>query len=170
MLFVLSVSGTSPNFTSIPLLALKLWQFFLIRDWPEIRKLEIHPLEFCSISGVWGKFEMSNLTRLFLIKCYWMLQNARVTAFTVSELLRENQQRVKLVPPLPIYIRVKPLFDLYLARVYFMLRFLCKKSSIISITFPLLKTSEELDCLEKLVIESVILLHTIFYYCFLINR
>ena len=35
-----------------------------------------------------------------------MLQNARVTAFTVSELLRENQQgggRVKLspLPPLP---------------------------------------------------------------------
>ena len=25
-----------------------------------------------------------------------MLQNARVTTFTVSELLRENQQRVKL--------------------------------------------------------------------------
>ena len=26
------------------------------------------------------------------MKCYWMLQNAKVTAFTVSELLRENQQ------------------------------------------------------------------------------
>ena len=26
------------------------------------------------------------------IKCYWILQNIRVTAFTVSELLRENQQ------------------------------------------------------------------------------
>ena len=30
-----------------------------------------------------------------------MLQNARVTAFTVSELLRENQQGVKLPPPPP---------------------------------------------------------------------
>ena len=29
-----------------------------------------------------------------------MLQNARVIAFTVSELLRENQQGVKLPPPL----------------------------------------------------------------------
>ena len=27
-----------------------------------------------------------------LIKCYWMPQNARVTAFTASESLRENQQ------------------------------------------------------------------------------
>ena len=27
-----------------------------------------------------------------LIKCYRMLQNAMVTAFTVPELLRENQQ------------------------------------------------------------------------------
>ena len=25
------------------------------------------------------------------MKCYWMLQNARITAFTVAELLRENQ-------------------------------------------------------------------------------
>ena len=31
-----------------------------------------------------------------------MLQNVRVTAFTVSELLRENQQREEnLSPPLP---------------------------------------------------------------------
>ena len=38
-----------------------------------------------------------------------MLQNARVTAFTVSELLKENQQgggSVKLPPPL-LQIRVK---------------------------------------------------------------
>ena len=26
------------------------------------------------------------------MKSYWMLQNARFTAFTVSELLKENQQ------------------------------------------------------------------------------
>ena len=38
-----------------------------------------------------------------------MLQNTRVTAFTVSELLRENQQGVKLPshPPLLTQIRVK---------------------------------------------------------------
>ena len=39
-----------------------------------------------------------------------MLQNARVTAFTVSELLRENQQEGegKITPPPPaIEIRVK---------------------------------------------------------------
>ena len=35
-----------------------------------------------------------------VMKSYLMLQNARVTAFTISELLRENQQeKVKL--PLP---------------------------------------------------------------------
>ena len=35
-----------------------------------------------------------------LIKCYWMLQNARVTAFTISELLREKQmEKIKLLPP-----------------------------------------------------------------------
>ena len=44
----------------------------------------------CPISGDWGELEIPNLTRMFLIKCYWMLQNARFTAFTVSELLKEN--------------------------------------------------------------------------------
>ena len=34
-----------------------------------------------------------------LMKCYRMLQNIWVTAFTVSELLSENQQGVKYLPP-----------------------------------------------------------------------
>ena len=38
-----------------------------------------------------------------LIKCYWILQNVRVTAFTVSELLRGNNWGVKLPPPPPTY-------------------------------------------------------------------
>ena len=71
-----------------------------IRDWPEIRKSEIPPSEFCPISGDWGKPGIPNLARMSLTKCYWMLQNARVTAFTVSELLRESQE-VKL--PLPTH-------------------------------------------------------------------
>ena len=58
--------------------------------------------EFCPKSGDWGKLGIPNLARMCLIKCYWMLQNVRVTAFTVSELLRENQQREEnLSPPLP---------------------------------------------------------------------
>ena len=65
---------------------------FFIRDWPEIWKSEIPQSEFCPISRDWGKLGIANLARMFLLKCYWMLQNARVTAFTISELLRENQQ------------------------------------------------------------------------------
>ena len=45
-----------------------------------------------------------NLVRVSLIESYWMLQNARVTAFTISELLRENQQGGKggeRIPPPP---------------------------------------------------------------------
>ena len=72
-----------------------------LRDWPEIRKSEIPPSEFFSISGDQGKLGIPNLAQGPLIKFYWMLQNARVIAFTVSELLRENQwgERVKLPPP-----------------------------------------------------------------------
>ena len=61
-------------------------------DWPELLS------EFYPISGDWGKLGIPNLARVSLIKCYWMLQNARLTAFTVSELLRENQQGVKFPP------------------------------------------------------------------------
>ena len=37
-----------------------------------------------------------NLAQIFLINCYSTLQNVRVTAFTVSELLRDNQQGGKV--------------------------------------------------------------------------
>ena len=38
---------------------------------------------------------------MFLIDCYWMLQNAKVTAFIASELLRENQQGGEISPNPP---------------------------------------------------------------------
>ena len=88
---------TGSSFMSISSLVLELWQFSFIRDWPEIQKLEIPPSKFWPIS----ELGMPNLTRLYLVKCYWMLQNIRVTAFTVSELLRENQQRGRVTLPRP---------------------------------------------------------------------
>ena len=80
-----------------------LWFSF---DWSEIRKSKIPPSEFCPISGDWGKLGIPNLEPMSLIKCYWMLQNSRVTAYNLSELLRENQQGVKLPPT---QIRIKTL-------------------------------------------------------------
>ena len=102
VLFLLSSLVTGPSFMSISSLVLELWQFSFIRDWPEIRKSEIPPSEFCPISGDWGKLWIPNLARMFLIECYWMLQNSRVTAFTVFELFRGNQLGVgKITPPPP---------------------------------------------------------------------
>ena len=59
------------------------------------RNPEIGNTPVCILPNIWrmGKLEIPNLARTSLIKCYWMLQNARIIAFTVSELLRENQQR-----------------------------------------------------------------------------
>ena len=91
ILFLLSSLVTGPNFMSISSLVLELWQFSFIRDWPEIRKSEIPKSEFCAISGDWDKLWITNMMLMSLIECYWMLQNSRVTAFTVFELLRENQ-------------------------------------------------------------------------------
>ena len=102
VLFLLSSLVTGPSFMPISSLVLKLWQFSFIKDWPEIRKSEIPPSGFCPISGDGGKLGIPNLTRTSLMKFYWMLQNARVTAFAVSELLRENQQwEGKFIPPAP---------------------------------------------------------------------
>ena len=88
VLFLLSGLVTGP----ISSLILQLWQFPFIRDWPEIRKSEIPVFEFCPISTDWDDLGIPNLAKTSLVICYWMLQNARVTAFTVSELLREKQQ------------------------------------------------------------------------------
>ena len=92
VLFLLSSLVTGPSFMLMSWLVQELWQFSFIRDWPEIWKSEIPPSEFYQISGEWGELGIPNLAQMFLIKCYWMMQNASVTAFTVSELLRENQQ------------------------------------------------------------------------------
>ena len=100
-LFLLSSLVTGPSFMSISSLVLELWQFSFIRDWPEIRKSEIPLSEFCPISGDWDELWIPNLARMSLIECYWMLQNSRVTAFTVFELLRENQLGGKITPPRP---------------------------------------------------------------------
>ena len=56
------------------------------------RNLEIGntPSEFCSISRDLGMLGIQSLTRISLIKCYEMLQNSRVTAYTVSELSKES--------------------------------------------------------------------------------
>ena len=93
--FWLSSLVTGPSFMSISSLVLELWQFSFLRDWPEIWKLEIPPSEFFPISEDWGKLWIPNFARMSVIECYWMLQNCRVTAFTVFELLRENQLKVK---------------------------------------------------------------------------
>ena len=90
-IFLLSSIVTGSTFMSISLLVLELWQFSFMRDWPEIRNLEITPSEFFPISEDWGELGLPNLAWMSVMKCYWMLQNSRVTAATVSELLRENQ-------------------------------------------------------------------------------
>ena len=98
VLFLLSILVTGPSFMSISSLVLELWQFSFISDWPEIPKSEIPPSELCPISVDWDKLGIPNLAWTSLIKCYWMLQNFRVTAFTVSELLSENQQGAGKTP------------------------------------------------------------------------
>ena len=70
ILFLLSILVTDPNFMSISTLALELWQFSFIRDWPEIWKSEISPSEFCPISGDWSTLWIPILPQMCLIECY----------------------------------------------------------------------------------------------------
>ena len=89
--FSLASLVTDLSIISISLPILELWQFLLIKDWTEIRKLEIPLSEFYQISGGWQKSGIPNLVRLFLIKGYWMLRITIVIAVAISELLKENQ-------------------------------------------------------------------------------
>ena len=90
----------------VSLVKLRYWSKFhvnIITD-SEIRKSETSLSEFCQISGDWGELWILNLAWMSLIECYWMLQNFRVTAFTVFELLREIQLGESKVTPLPPFI------------------------------------------------------------------
>ena len=92
VLFLMSSLVTGRSFATISSLVLDLWQFSFIKDWPEFWKSEKTPSEFCPIFGDWGELGIPNSARRSLMKCYWTLHNARFTAFTVFELLRENQK------------------------------------------------------------------------------
>ena len=74
--FLFSSLDTGLRFMSISWLVLEFWLFSFIRNWPEIRKSEIPPSED------WGKLGIRNLAQIYLIKSYWMLQKAKVRAFT----------------------------------------------------------------------------------------
>ena len=86
VLFILSGLVIGPSLMSISSLVLELWQFSFIRYWPEIWKSEIPPSEFWPKYRDWGKLRVPKLARMPLIKCYRILQNAKVTAFIVYEL------------------------------------------------------------------------------------
>ena len=106
-LFFLSSLVTGQSFMSISWLVLELWQFFFIKNRLEIRKLEIPPSRFCAISGYWDELVIPKRAWMSLMKSYWMLQNTRVTAFTVSKLLKGETNRGVKLPPLPTQYRVK---------------------------------------------------------------
>ena len=90
VLFLLSSLVTGPSFMSILSL---VWNYdnFFYKGLTRNSEIEIPPSEFCPISADWGKLWIPNLAWMSLIERYWMLQNSRVTAFSVLELLRENQ-------------------------------------------------------------------------------
>ena len=62
------------------------------------------------LPNIWklGQVKKKILAQTSRIRFYWILQNARVAPFTISELLRENNKGVKL--PSPTQIRVKVIY------------------------------------------------------------
>ena len=77
----------------------------LIRN-PEIRNTTILSFAQYLRTGAGKLIRIPNLARRSLIKCYRMLQNIRVTAFTVFGLLRESQQGEIKSPPIQIRINL----------------------------------------------------------------
>ena len=110
VLFLLSSLVTDPSFMSISSLVLELWQFSFIRDWPEIRKSEIPPSEFCPISGDWSKLGIPkfgiNVSSEMLLNaakcqgysfyCFWVIKGKPTAGEGKGD-----------YPPSPTQIRVK---------------------------------------------------------------
>ena len=76
--------------------AAKCQHYSFYQLWAEIWKSEIPSSAFCTISGDWSQLSIPNLARISLIKCYSMLQNARVTAFTSFDQKSWNQKYPRL--------------------------------------------------------------------------
>ena len=55
-----------------------------------MQKSEMSRSESDPISANWGELGIPKLVLMFLMKCYYILQNARVTVFTISKLLSKN--------------------------------------------------------------------------------
>ena len=67
VLFLLSSLVTRPSSMSTSSLVLELWKYSFIRDWLEIRKLEMPPSRFFPISADWGVLRIPHLARMSLI-------------------------------------------------------------------------------------------------------
>ena len=67
------------------------------------RSLEIGNTSVWILPNIWRleKIRDTKFWQMSLMKCYWMLQNTRVTAAMVSDSLRKNQRRSKISPPPP---------------------------------------------------------------------
>ena len=105
--FILLILVTGPSFMSMQLLLLELWQFFFIKDRPEIQKSEIPPSEFCPISGDWGKLGKPNLAKIPQMNFTECCKMPRLQLLPVSELLSENQKGGIKLPPSPPRLGLK---------------------------------------------------------------
>ena len=113
-LFLLSSLLTGPSFMSISSLVLELWQFPFSRIWPEIRKSEITPSQFCPISGDWSKFGIPNLGLTSLMKWWNVTECCKMPGLQLLQFLsyygktsRGEEGGINLPSPPPTQIRVK---------------------------------------------------------------
>ena len=105
VVFLLPNLVTGQDFMSIIIAGSRVMTTFLYKQLT--RYSQIGNTSVWVFSNIWilGEKVILNLAATSLTNCHWMLQNARVTAFTVSELLRTTNRRVKL-PPTQIKIRI----------------------------------------------------------------
>ena len=100
-LFLLPSLITGANFMSTSSLVLELRQSYFIRNWPEIRKSEISPSEFCPIFGDWGESGIPNFGKNISNKMFLDAAKCQDYSFYRSWVIKGTHYGWVKLPPNP---------------------------------------------------------------------
>ena len=104
--FTMSSLINGPSFKLISWLVLEFWQSSFIKDWPEMRKSEIHPS--CVLLNLWRLWHFRDIIFATNISNKMLLTTAKCQGynFYCFWVIKENQQGEIKLPPTMIRVKI----------------------------------------------------------------